>query len=80
LEGAIEIHKRLTGIEIIENASQKIMEFGKHAAEAIVKAIENPYKSTVKILKSLGLFTFNPLDKINAKLEIFHLHIKMKYA
>ncbi|MGC8860988.1 MAG: hypothetical protein ACP5QH_07305, partial [Thermoplasmata archaeon] len=68
LEGAIEIHKRLTGIEIIENASQKIMEFGKHAVEAIVKAIENPYKSTVKILKNLGLFTFNPLDKINAKL------------
>jgi hypothetical protein len=64
LEGAIEIHKRLTGIKIIENAFQKIMEFGKHDVEAI----ENPYKSTVKILKSLGLFTFNPLDKINAKL------------
>jgi hypothetical protein len=68
LEEGIEIHKRLTGIEFIENASQKIMEFGKHAVEAMVKAIETPYKSTVKILKSLGLFTFNPLDKINAKL------------
>ena len=47
------------------------MEFGKHAVEAMVKAIKNPYKSTVKILKSLGLFTFNPLDKINAKLEYY---------
>jgi hypothetical protein len=27
------------------------MEFGKHAVEAMVKAIENPYKSTVKIEK-----------------------------
>jgi hypothetical protein len=70
LEEGIEIHKRLTGIEFIENASQKIMEFGKHAVEAMVKAIKTPYKSTVKILKSLGLFTFNPLDKINAKLQI----------
>jgi hypothetical protein len=30
--------------------------------------IENPYKLTTKILKSLGLFTSNSLDKINAKL------------
>jgi hypothetical protein len=34
----------------------------------MIEAIENPYKSTVKILKSLGLFASNSLDKISVKL------------
>jgi len=45
-----------------------IIKYGIDAIDAMISAIENPYKSTVKILKNSGLFTFNSLDKIGAKL------------
>jgi len=68
LENTIEPQKRWTGIEFIKSAFKGIIKYGVDAIDAMISAIENPYKSTVKILKSLGLFTSNSLDKINAKL------------
>jgi len=65
LENTIEPQKRLAWIEFIKSAFKGIIKYG---IDAMISAIENPYKSTVKILKSLGLFTSNSLDKINAKL------------
>jgi len=68
LENTIEPQKRWTRIEFIKSAFNGIIKYGIDAIDAMISAIENPYKSTVKILKSLGLFTSNSLDKINAKL------------
>jgi len=68
LENTIEPQKRLAWIEFIKSAFKGIIKYGIDAIDAMISAIENPYKSTVKILKSLGLFTSNSLDKINAKL------------
>ena len=60
--------KRWIDIEFIKSAFNGIIKYGRDAIDAMIKAIENPYKSMVKILKSLGLFTSNSSDKINAKL------------
>ena len=68
LENTIEPQKRLAWIEFIKSTFNGILKYGIDAIDAMISAIENPYKSTVKILKSLGLFTSNSLDKINAKL------------
>jgi len=68
LENTIELQKRWIDIEFIKSAFNGIIKYGRDAIDAMIKAIENPYKSMVKILKSLGLFTSNSSDKINAKL------------